>query len=77
MLWISRNEALKALSERLDQDVSNPAFCRLGIMLLLNISDPQLVPCLRVLKRSQHWPFDPDFGKELLLESRITLKGRS
>ena len=77
MLWVSRNEPFKALGEGLDEHVSNRAFCGAAIMLLSNVSGPQIVRCLCVPERPQSGPFDPHFCEELLLESRITVKRRS
>ena len=67
MLWISRNEPLKTASKRLDEHVRDPAFRNMAVVLLLNVSGPQILRCFCVAKRPQHWPFDPDFGEELLL----------
>ena len=77
MLWISRNETLKTLSEGLDKHVSNRAFCGAAILLLSNVSGPQIVRCLGVLDRPQSGPSDPHFSEELLLENRVTVKRRS
>jgi hypothetical protein len=40
MLWISRDEPVKALGERLNKHVSNRAFYGTAIMLLSNVSSP-------------------------------------
>ena len=77
MLWISRNETLKTLSEGLDKHVSNRAFCGAAILLLSNVSGPQIVRCLRISERPQSGPLDSHFGEELLLEILITVKRRS
>ena len=74
MLWIPRNEALKTLSERLDEHVSNRAFCNTATLFLLNMSRPQTVRCLRIVECPQGRPFDPHLGEELLLKSRIAAK---
>jgi len=76
MLWIPRNEPLKTLSERLDEHVSNRALSNVATMLLLNVSCPQAVRCLRIVERPQSGPFDAYLGEELLLESRIAAKCR-
>ena len=42
-------------------------------MLLLNVSCPQAVRCLRIVERPQSGPFDACLGEELLPESRIAV----
>ncbi len=49
----------------------------MAVVLLLNVSGPQIVRCLRIPERPQSGPFGPHFAEELLLESGITAKSGS